>query len=241
MQVHKTTVWRHMAKRMKALVAFKVAASHPVINEATRKKRLLWATKKRQDGWCWTRTVFIDEATFKLGGLARPRKVWMVRGKEPFKPKLHQGGKSLHTIIAFSASPTLPTKIAFCTKWTAQVYKDFLQKHITKGRRDPVIIMHDNAPVHTAKIVKAFAREKLVIDTQQPPYSPDTQPVEDVISWLKRKVYGGNRVFTSPAELQVAVTAAFAEFSSDGAFKKNLAKSMPKRLDRIIKAKGNWP
>ena len=234
-----TTVWRHLTTRMKKLVAYKVPASHPVINDATRKKRLAWARKKQREGWCWKRTVFIDEATFRLGGLARPRKVWMVRGREPFKPRLHQGGAALLTRIAFSMSPDLPTKIVFCKHWDGEEYKAYLREHITKGRRDPVLVMHDNAPTHRARVVKAYQRERLVIDAQQPPTSPDTQPVEDVISWLKRHVHGSNRVFSSLGELRAALEVAFAEFKGNAALRKSLAMSMPRRIEQIIKAKGD--
>ena len=65
--------------------------------------------------------------------------------------------------------------------------------------------------------------------------------MEVIISWLKRKVYGGNRVFDSFTELESAVRAAFAEFKQDTKFGENLAKSILARVARIIKAKGNWP
>lgn len=241
MQIHLTTVWRHLKKSMGHLVTYKVPATHPVINNATGKKRLAWAQKKRKEGWNWGRTVFIDEAMFKLGGLARPRKVWMVRGREPYRPRLHQGGVGLKTIIAFSMSPSLPTKMVFCTDWRGEGYRNFLRDHITKGRRDPVIIMHDNAPSHRARIVRSFQRERLVIDAHQPPNSPDTQPVENVIAWLKNRVYGKNRVFTSLDELQAVLEEAFAEFRSNQTMRKNLALSLPGRIQRIIEVKGGWP
>jgi len=54
----------------------------------------------------------------------------------------------------------------------------------------PVVIVLDNARIHTAKLVGAKAEELGIIRTFLPPYSPDLQPIEFGWKDLKRELSG---------------------------------------------------
>ncbi|KAI0996199.1 hypothetical protein K3495_g11977 [Podosphaera aphanis] len=51
------------------------------------------------------------------------------------------------------------------------------------------ILMHDNAPVHTAATTKDYLRLQGVQPIAWPPYSPDLNPIESVWSAIKDHVY----------------------------------------------------
>jgi hypothetical protein len=55
------------------------------------------------------------------------------------------------------------------------------------GRR-PIVIVIDNARIHTAKITKLTARDLSIFLVFLPPYSPDLQPIEFGWKDLKREL-----------------------------------------------------
>ncbi len=56
------------------------------------------------------------------------------------------------------------------------------------GRRRPIIIVIDNARIHTAKITKMTAGDLSIFLVFLPPYSPDLQPIEFGWKDLKREL-----------------------------------------------------
>ena len=51
------------------------------------------------------------------------------------------------------------------------------------------IFMHDNASVHTARVVKALLEELQVQLMIWPPYSPDLNPIENLWALMKAEIY----------------------------------------------------
>jgi hypothetical protein len=56
------------------------------------------------------------------------------------------------------------------------------------GRKRPIIIVIDNARIHTAKITKLTAGDLSIFLVFLPPYSPDLQPIEFGWKDLKREL-----------------------------------------------------
>ncbi len=56
------------------------------------------------------------------------------------------------------------------------------------GRKRPIIIVVDNARIHTAKITKLTAGDLSIFLVFLPPYSPDLQPIEFGWKDLKREL-----------------------------------------------------
>lgn len=56
------------------------------------------------------------------------------------------------------------------------------------GKKRPIIIVIDNARIHTAKVTKMVAGELSIFLVFLPPYSPDLQPIEFAWKDLKREL-----------------------------------------------------
>ena len=94
--------------------------------------------------------------------------------------------------------------------------------------------MH-NAPSHAARhtteyLQSVFARHGKIM--QWPACSPDLNPVENLWSILKRKLYSGGRQYTSKDDLWNAVLTAAKDISSDDI--ESLTSSMDQRLFSLI-------
>jgi transposase len=77
----------------------------------------------------------------------------------------------------------------------------------------PVVIW-DNAPCHTAKVVKAKAAELGIELVYLPGYSPDLNPIERLWDWLRQEVTRGH-CHQSVAELTAAAQQFIARINTD--------------------------
>jgi len=104
--------------------------------------------------------------------------------------------------------------------------------------------MHDNAPIHTARLTTAWLLKHKIEAMDWPPYSPDLNPIEHIWVHLKNKLitnhpellneHGSHdRLRTLMAPLLIEAWGQI----EDRIFEK-CWKSMPKRCAAIIKAKG---
>ena len=103
--------------------------------------------------------------------------------------------------------------------------------------------MHDNAPIHTAFIIRAWLEEHLVNTMNWPPYSPDLNPIENLWAILKREIYKYYpELLVAPDTEQTKrdlITAAQYIWEHLGdQILGNLADSMPYRVEAIIRADG---
>ena len=77
------------------------------------------------------------------------------------------------------------------------------------GKQGKVVLIWDNAPCHTAKIVKAKAAQLGIELVYLPGYSPDLNPIERLWDWLREEVTRGY-CHASVEEL-IAAAQAFIE------------------------------
>jgi transposase len=105
------------------------------------------------------------------------------------------------------------------------------------------IFQHDNAPTHTAHVVRD-ALNKLGFEVMEwPPYSPDLNPIENLWALLKAKVIeirpDLKHIPNNESTWEILVdTAQEAWDSLDLAIFTNLSESMPHRVQDIIKYEG---
>lgn len=105
------------------------------------------------------------------------------------------------------------------------------------------IFQHDNAPTHTAYVVRDALNELGFEIMEWPPYSPDLNPIENLWALLKAKVMeirpDLRHMPNNESTWEILVdTAQEAWDRLDLAIFMNLSESMPHRVQDIIKYEG---
>jgi transposase len=114
--------------------------------------------------------------------------------QRPVQVKKHSDGFSVMFWGCFSKHAFGPN-VNVDGSMNSQQYIEFIRDYLLPEREAAKQafdgdwrIMQDNAPCHRASIVKDFLRENGVEFIDWPPYSPDLNPIENVWSWIKRKL-----------------------------------------------------
>lgn len=94
--------------------------------------------------------------------------------------------------------------------------KKFLRelKKWRAGKSGRIVVIWDNAPCHTAKAVKAEAKELGIELVYLPGYSPDLNPIERLWGWLRDEVTRGH-CHGSVTELTAACQRFIADVNRD--------------------------
>nr|CAH7716389.1 unnamed protein product [Callosobruchus chinensis] len=219
------------------------SAKKPLLTEAMKKKRLAFC-KKYQD-WTsddWKKVMFSDESTFRLfrGGsqmLRRPSNVSRYDPKYTIKTVRHPD-----SVMVWGAFSGVKGRagLHFLPKgqtMKASNYIDVLKEHmvIFMGIHQCVTFMHDGAPAHKANVVTKFLKDEKIDVLEWPGNSPDLNPIENAWNHMKNKVKE-KRPGSIP-ELKDVLKTLWCNM--DVTYLEKLAESMPKRLQMVLKAKGN--
>lgn len=148
----------------------------------------------------WRRVIFSDEKKFNLDGPDGYAYYFHdLRKEEKFLSRRQMGGGSLMIWGCIGYKKTgsicfLPTKV------NAEYYKNILVKEKPSFRvisdGNP-IFQQDNAPIHTAKIVKKWLSESQMETIEWPALSPDLNIIENVWGKLSRMVYHESKQYSS--------------------------------------------
>lgn len=220
----------------------RVGVKKPFINAANRMKRLAWA--KRRKNWKeeWEKIIWSDESSFEVFRGDGKRYVWR-NSKEKYDPKcliptFKSGQESIMVWGCFTKNKLGPL-IRLEGKITAKKYIEILENHLLPfiASLDNYIFQEDNAPIHTAKIVKKWKIDNNIINLPWPAQSPDINPIENLWSELDRQVRAHKPLPKNKAELWQILQNEWLKI--DECKLKNLINSMPHRIDAIITNKGN--
>jgi hypothetical protein len=101
------------------------------------------------------------------------------------------------------------------------------------------IFQQDNAPVHTAYVIRDWLAEQEFEVMAWPPYSPDLNPIENLWALLKAKIYELHPEIKGMPDneetLQFLTAAAQEAWSGiDTEMLENLAITMPNRVKQVI-------
>lgn len=123
----------------------------------------------------------------------------------------------------------------------AEKYINILKSHLLPSiERFPLpfgdyIFQQDFAPCHTAKKVKAWMAQKRIPVLNRIASSPDMSPIETL--WQEMKKELRKNPARTKEELRNRLQEIWSNFTPE--FCLNLVHSMPRRIESLIKNKGN--
>jgi hypothetical protein len=114
-------------------------------------------------------------------------------------------------------------------------YRDILQHSLLPSARSFFpsgmwYFQQDNAPIHTAGLMREWFHNNGITLLDFPPWSPDLNPIENLWAHLKRRVETHHCRTT--AELEAAVRVEWE--ATDTSFLRSLAHSMPARCQAVL-------
>jgi hypothetical protein len=99
-----------------------------------------------------------------------------------------------------------------------------------------MMYIDDNAPIHRAHVVQQWKAQYGVPCLDWPPYSPDMNPIENVWSYLKKKIQRFPNRPQTLEELDFVVLSIWGSIPLT--YITSLYDSMPERLKKCMTSKG---
>lgn len=223
----------------------RVGVRKPLVTEKNRIKRLDWA--KRRQGWEdeWEIIIWSDESKFELFRGNGRRWVWRQPHEkydvECLIPTMKSGQDGIMVWGCFTKDSLGPL-IRLDGKITSKGYINILNDHLlpymdTFENKENFVFQDDNAPVHTAKVVKKWKEEKNLTCLPWPAQSPDLNPIEHLWDALEKKIRARKPLPKNKEELWEMLQEEWLNIDID--FFNKLIDSMPRRVAEVIKSKGS--
>ena len=218
------------------------SAKKPLISRENRMCRLKWA--KEHVGWSedkWRKVLWSDESKFCLfqsGGTRWVRRPIGTRFDPIYQtPTVKHGGGSVMVWGCFSGSGLGPL-VRIEATMDAHVYASILQSHMLPHARATLpkgwTFQQDNDPKHTSAFVHRWLKGHKVATMDWPSQSPDLNPIEHLWGVLEQRV-AGTRARNAGQKFE-QLRAAWNSIDQNVVTK--LIRSMPRRCEAVIKAKG---
>lgn len=224
------------------------AVTKPLLTENQRQKRLEWCIDKQN--WSvqqWRNVIWSDESRFTLFRSDGPCRVWREPGTryniENLRPSVKHGGGGVMVWGCFSGKGLGPL-VRVEGIINRHDYIDILDNNLlpfihSKYRNRSYKFQQDNAPIHTAKDVKAWiVTKKIKMLPDWPAQSPDLNPIEHLWDHLDRCLRNGSNLPKNLLELEVQLKEEWERISRETYIK--LIDSMPRRIEACI-ANNGWP
>ena len=223
----------------------------PLLTANHRRLRLEWAQRWRNLTVAhWQHVIFGDESRFQLYPVDGRLRVRCLPG-ERFRPgcqahRVQAGGGSVHVWGAFHNNVKSPFVLPD-GYLTGVLYRGILQNTLVPFARhyfgDNYRYQDDNATPHRARVVLDFLQQGNVTKMEQPPRSPNCNPIEHLWDELGRAISSMDNPPQNLDELRQALLDKWAQIPVQRL--QRLVASMPRRLAAIIAARGGntryWP
>ena len=216
----------------------RIAARKPRLNKLQLRKRISFSKAYKQMPMStWHQVIFSDEMRLELYGSRRAyvrRKVGTRYCNKYVCKTVKYGGKS---ILVWGAIKADGTRILLrCPPiLNSSSYQGVLDEGLRVMYDNESVLMHDGAPCHRSHATEVYLeRKKICYISDWPPQSPDLNVIENMWSILKTNV---NRRFPRTVD-DLWKVAEEEWYRIDDSYIDNLYRSIPRRLDTVIKMKG---
>lgn len=219
-------------------------ATAPKLLRRHRVARLEFA--RERENWNvqqWSKVLFSDESRFCLRSSDGRQRVWRRTGEryeqEMFKEKISFQGGSVMVWAGISLEARTELCVLPRNSLNAVGYIQVLEQHllpIVPLIGDGCIFMQDNARPHVARIVTDYLDEHGIERLPWPAISPDMNPIEHLWDQLGRRIRSRNPVPDNLEELSAALIEEWNNIPQEDI--SNLIRSMPRRLETLIRARG---
>lgn len=248
--VSRQTLWRFFREQNKRKW---LVLQRPELTEAQAHARRAWADRVQgYDSDKWRKIFWSDESTVERGKGARreytfTRPAAQIAARDIEEVSCHKGIKQMFW-AAFSGSGRRTGLIPLfgdsnsprggVNRWVIlELYQRVLPTLMngTEG----AIFQQDNAPVHTAHVIRDWLADQDFAVMAWPPYSPDLNPIENLWALLKAKIYELHPEIKGMPDneetLQILTAAAQEAWSEiDTDMLEKLAVTMPNRVKQVI-------
>jgi transposase len=185
----------------------------------------------------WEKVIFSDECMVS-GGVssyfARSRNCLHLNNELSIKQSNY--GPKVHIWGAICVDGTFALEF-LDENVTSTTYLELLERRLqpvmTELRQKTLLFQQDNARPHTAKKLTNFFIKNNIIKIPWPAQSPDLNIIENVWNQMKKTMKSS---YETQLELRHDLQEAWS--SIDSSFIKKLYDSIPRRLEAVIKAKG---
>jgi transposase len=224
------------------------AVKKPFVSEVNRKKRLFWSHARNDWGDKWNKIIFSDESRILLFQNDSNDWVWRMVGEKYKKEYLSPTVKQSDGIMVWGCftRKKMGPLVLVEGKLNSSKYNNILTENllpfINELREEEdgdgvFIFQEDNAPCHKSGAANRWKEENDVQVLPWPAQSPDLNPIENLWQDLKRRLRLNN--FKSKNKQELFHLLQEEWFNTNPKTINKLIDSMPRRIDAVIKSRGN--
>ncbi|GBM80138.1 Transposable element Tcb2 transposase, partial [Araneus ventricosus] len=221
----------------------RVARRKPFLSKAHRRARLEFAKSYiKKPSEFWNSVLFVDESKYNVNGSDGKQMVWRKPNSElemkNLTPSVKHGGGSQMVWGCMSAVGV--GNLHFIDGIMDKcMYLGILKQNLKQSAEKMGILPHyklyqDNDPKHNAHICKLWALYHCLQVIRTPTQSPNLNPIENIWDHLNNRI----RKFKISSKNELREKLMYEWDKTEGNVCANLVKSMPERLNEIIKCKG---